>query len=123
MTDIPDPREFIDAPLIERAVLLLRGGFRQDAESASRINVAQAIANGVDDGVGGSPMVVGTRGADPAVLRLVSEAWLILEQALCICPDLAHPEGDWWVLTMRGRTTRDSGDPDGEIRLALSGNL
>lgn len=100
---------------------MLRGAFAREGESVSRLNVAQAIAAGVQEA--GSPPVIGTRGADPAVLRFVSEAWLILERALCVCPDLGHPEGDWWVLTERGRGLRDSGDPEGEIRLVLGGNI
>lgn len=67
-------------------------------------------------------VLVSGRAPDPAVLRLVSEAWQVLQAARLVCADLTQPNGDWWLLTGAGRQVRDSSDTEGEIRLRLAGN-
>jgi len=106
--------------------MLLRGSFRDPREPVSRINVADAIANGVGRpntaGVTGG-QIVGRGNPDPAIYRLVSEAWQVLEQARLICRamDQTTRSGDWWILTQAGVSARDSTDPEGVVRLALQG--
>jgi hypothetical protein len=122
----PDPAQFMTASLLERAVLLLCGSFREPVEPVSRVNVADAIANaaGVPNtaGITGG-QIMGGGSPNPTAYRLVSEAWQVLEQARLICPDLSPGArvGDWWVLTATGIAARDSTDPEGSIRLALNG--
>lgn len=130
MTDGPDPKQFVAAGLLERALMLLQGSFRDPREPVSRLNVADAIANAT-----GTPNTVGMVGGavlgsgagsgspDPETYRLVSEAWQVLERAGMICKalDPSTRNGDWWVLTRRGEYVRDSGDPEGELGLALEG--
>jgi hypothetical protein len=97
--------------------MLLKHSFREPREPVSRINVALAIENDLKSTAVGA--LGGSRTPDPAALRKVSEAWQVLEHARLICPDLAHPEGDWWVLTGAGASASSSGDPEGEITLRL----
>jgi len=118
-----DARTFIGASLVDRAVLLLKRAFREPVEPVSRLNVASAIANQADLGTGGlvaGGVLGGGRSADPGVMRLVSEAWQILESARLVCRYLTDP-GDWWVLTAAGRAVRASADPGAEIRARLAG--
>ncbi len=90
------------------------------------MNVAQAIASQAGPRrsgiVGGSP-VGGSPRPDPRVLNLVSEAWQLLESARLVCRDLSQLQGDWWVLTAAGRQARDSADPEGELRLRITGGI
>lgn len=125
-TDL-DAARFLKADLLERAVLLLQRSFANPEESASCRSAALAIAAGagVTGPAGmilGASAVVGGSNADPRVLRLVSEAWHILESARLICRDLEQTSGDWWYLTGAGRQAQASSDPEGEIRLRLAGN-
>ena len=120
-----DAKAFPSAPLIERAVLLLTRAFRDPQEPVSRVNVARAIAAeaaSTSTGSTGGFVVGGTASHDPEALRLVSEAWQVLESARLICPDLAQSSGDWWLMTSAGRHARDSSDARGEIELRLAGN-
>jgi hypothetical protein len=115
-----EPQNFITKPLLDRAVVLLKESFRSPEESVSQVNVARGLANALD---GGSRGILGARPmTDPTVeqvLDSVSEAWQVLEQARCICPDLTQNQGNWWKLTAKGRFIRDCSDPHGEIQLAL----
>lgn len=121
MTNTPSATDFMNAQLMDRAVLLLRNSFRDPAESVNRVNVANALAN---DARGGGVGALGSAGgpADAAIYRSVSEAWQVLEQARLVCRDLQQPQGDWWLLTDAGRGVRDSGDPVGELDLRLRGH-
>lgn len=125
MATDPDAQRFPSAALPERAVLLLRRAFRDPREeSVSRLDVARAIASDAGSRASGTPgsvQFLGSPSPDPRVLRLASEAWQVLESARLVWPDLNHPEGDWWVLTAAGRQARDSSDPEGEIRLRVTG--
>jgi hypothetical protein len=113
--------EFMAASLIDRAISLLVNSFRDPRESVSRVNVAMALTNEL-----GGVQTAGVLGASPFarpdVLRTVSEAWQVLEQARLICPELSQT-GDWWLLTDAGAQVRESTDAEGEIRLRLQGNV
>lgn len=128
MTATPDPERFIAAGLVERAITLLETAFRDPREPVSRPNVADAIANAVGRtntaGITGG-QILGRGSPDPEISRLVSEAWQLLEQARLICPalDPGSRVGDWWVLTHAGESVRDSGDTEGQLRLALQGRI
>jgi hypothetical protein len=117
-----DAERFIAAPLIARAVLLLRRAFRDPREPVSLVNVASAVTAAVAPRPGSLPGgdVLGGSSRDPEVLRLVSEAWQVLESARLVCRDLEQRD-DWWLLTSAGRQARDSSDPEGEIRLRVVG--
>lgn len=73
--------------------------------------------------VTGGGVLGGTSGSDPRALAIVSEAWQVLESARLICPDLSQTEGDWWQLTGAGRQAATSSDPEGEIRLRITGGI
>lgn len=122
-----DAVRFVEASRVDRAILLLRRAFADPDQPVSRHNVALAIASaaGVSPPGGmilGASVIAGGSAPDPRVLRLVSEAWQILECARLVCRDLGQPTGDWWYLTGAGRQVRDSSDPEGEIQLRLAGN-
>lgn len=124
MTDIPEPGSFIAASRADQAVMLLRHSFRDPREPVSLKNVAFALANasGRSDShgvVGGQ--ILGGGAPDPEILRIVSEAWQILEQSRAICIDPQQTGGGWWLLTHYGEYLRDSSDPIGEIGLRLPG--
>jgi hypothetical protein len=117
---MPSVREFLGAPLMERAETLLAHSFNDLIESVSRVSVANAMA-GVRHGgspaisFGGVPAING-RDVRSHVFRSVSEAWQLLERAGLICRDLEQPSGDWWVLTEAGGLARESGDVLAAIR-------
>ncbi len=113
-----DAVQLMNATAIDRAILLLKRASAEPEQPISRRDVAVAIASAAGiGGTGGTILgatVVGGRNApDPRVLRLVSEAWQILESARLVCRDLEQSSGDWWNLTGAGRQARDSSDPEG----------
>jgi hypothetical protein len=124
-----DARRFLAAGVLERAVLLLMRAFRDPAEPVSRVNVARAVE--AQSGAALAPGVTGgfaiaTSGggpANPQALRLVSEAWQILESARLICRDLSQTSGDWWVRTEAGRQVRDEPAPEQAVRARIAGEV
>lgn len=119
-------QQFMGASLIERAVLILQRAFRESEQSISRLDFARAIATQAGahpSGVVGGTVIGGSSTPDPKVMNLVSEAWQLLEAARLVCRDLNQLQGDWWFLTGAGRQARNSTDPEGEIRLRVTGGI
>lgn len=115
-------RAFLQAPLLERAAILLKESFREPLESVSRRNVALAVVNAVTGSsqgmILGSVAPGGGHRVKQRALRSVAEAWQVLERSGLICEDLEQ-KGDWWLLTEAGEIVRSSGDITSAIDDAL----
>lgn len=121
-----DAQRFVAASPLERAILILQHAFPEPERSISRVDVARGIAAQAGprpSGIVGGTVMGFSSHPDPRVMNLVSEAWQVLEAARLVCRDLNQMTGDWWVLTAAGRRARGSTDPEGEVRLRLSGGV
>lgn len=112
---------FVAATLLERATVLLVTAFGSSAESVSRINTANHVANialGDRGPIVMAGQMPGGRVSRDAVFRAVSEAWQVLELAGLVCRDLMQSQGDWWLLTAAGERVRNAADVGEAIREA-----